>query len=489
VLERLSPAIAANRFGLGARPGELPQIGAQPRDWLIAQLAGSAPLLTGPELHSSAETLARGLEVRREQRAAKRAAAEARSDSDDNANDAGATANASADKATAAAAVTKIGQIYRPVYIAEATARLHQGVTTDRPFVERLTYFWTNHFAVSIDKNLVLGLAGSLEREAIRPNVLGQFSDMLLAVERHPAMLLYLDNHLSVGPHSRAAGLLERRRGGQRRLGINENLARETLELHTLGVGGGYSQADVTTFAEVITGWSIGGEGAGRFARGTPGEFVFRPEVHEPGAKVVLGKRYADTGYEQGVAVLKDLASKPATAHFIATKLVRHFVADDPPPRSVERVANAFLSSNGHLPTVYRALIETQEAWSQPLAKYKTPNDYIVSTLRGLQLTADRGRASLAAFEVMGQRTYSPGSPAGWPDRSADWDGASALIKRIEWANAVGQRLGSRVDAKDLAPQLLGDNLTPATRTAISRAASGAQAITLMLSAPEFMRR
>jgi uncharacterized protein (DUF1800 family) len=476
VLERLSSAIAANRFGLGAKPGELAQIGSQPRDWLYAQLAGAAPLLAGPELHSSAETLARGLEARRELRAAKRAAAEATSDSDD--------------KANAVAAVMKIGQVYRPIYVAEATARLHQGVTTDRPFVERLTYFWTNHFAVSIDKNLVLGLAGSLEREAIRPNVLGHFSDMLLAVERHPAMLLYLDNHLSVGPHSRAAGLLAKRQGGQRRLGINENLARETLELHTLGVGGGYSQADVTTFAEVITGWSIGGDGyARRFAGGEPGEFVFRPDVHEPGAKIVLGKRYSDTGYDQGVAVLRDLAAKPATARYIATKLVRHFIADEPPPRAVGHVANAFLSSNGHLPTVYRALVESPEAWSQPFPKYKPPNDYIVSTVRGLQLPAERGRASLAAFEVMGQRTYSPGSPAGWPDRSADWDGASALIKRIEWADAVGQRVGSRLDAKDLAPQLLGDNLTAATRTAISRAASGAQAITLMLSAPEFMRR
>jgi uncharacterized protein (DUF1800 family) len=472
VLERFSPAIAANRFGLGAKPSELTQIGSQPRDWLYAQLSGAAPLLTGPELHSSAETLARGLDVRRELRAAKRAAAEADSD----------------DKANAVASVMKIGQIYRPIYVAEATARFHQSVTTDRPFLERLTHFWTNHFSVSIDKNLVLGLAGGLEREAIRPNVLGQFSDMLLAVERHPAMLLYLDNHLSVGPQSRAASVLQRRKGGQQR-GINENLARETLELHTLGVGGGYSQADVTTFAEVITGWSIGGDGYGRFGGGPPGQFIFRPELHEPGAKVVLGKRYPDTGYEQGVAVLRDLAAKPATAHFIATKLARHFISDDPPPRAVERIANAFSSSNGHLPTVYRAMIESPEAWNQPLAKYKTPNDYIVSTFRGLQLPAEGGRASLAAFEVMGQRTYSPGSPAGWPDRSADWDGASALMKRIEWADAVGQRVGSRLDAKELAPQLLGDNLTPATRTAIARAASGAQAITLMLSAPEFMRR
>jgi uncharacterized protein (DUF1800 family) len=480
VLERLSPAIAANRFGLGARPGEMAQIGSQPRDWLRAQLAGAPPLVAGAELHSSAETLARGMDVRRELRAAKRGAAAERTSS-------GADTADSAEQANAVAALMKVGQVYRPIYVAEASARFRQGVSTDRPFVERLTYFWTNHFAVSIDKNLVLGLAGSLEREAIRPNVLGRFSDMLLAVERHPAMLLYLDNQMSVGPHSQAARLLERRKGG-RRVGINENLARETLELHTLGVGGGYSQVDVTTFAEVITGWSIGGE-AGRFPRGEPGEFMFRPELHEPGAKVVLGKRYADTGYDQGVAVLRDLASNPATAHFIATKLARHFIADDPPPRAVERIASAFLSSDGHLPTVYRALIESPEGWTQLLAKYKTPTDYIVSAYRGLELRVDAGRSPLAPFEVMGQRTYSPGSPAGWPDRSADWDGASALIKRIEWADAVGQRVGSRLDAAALAPQILGDNLMPGTRTAIARAASGSQAVTLLLASPEFMRR
>ena len=479
MLERPTSAIAANRFGLGARPGELAEIGSQPREWLKMQLAGSAPLVTGSELHSSAETLARGLEVRRELRDAKRAAAAERADAANFAD----TPN----QANAVAALLKLGQVYRPVYVAEATARFRQGVSTKRPLVERLTYFWTNHFAVSVDKNLVLGLAGSLEREAIRPNVLGRFSDMLLAVERHPAMLLYLDNHMSVGPHSQAARALARHQGA-RRVGINENLARETLELHTLGVGGGYTQADVTTFAQVITGWSIGGE-AGRLPRGEPGEFMFRPELHEPGAKVVLGKRYADTGYDQGVAVLRDLASNTATAHFIATKLARHFIADEPPPAAVERMASAFLSSDGHLPTVYQALIDAPQAWAQPLAKFKTPNDYILSSFRGLELPVDGGRSPLAPFEVMGQRTYSPGSPAGWPDRSADWDGASALLKRVEWADAVGQRVGTRRDAAALAPQILGDSLTATTRTAIARAASGSQAITLLLAAPEFMRR
>lgn len=488
MLERFTAAVAANRFGLGARPGDLEDIGGEPREWLRTQLTGSAPWLAGGELQSSSQVLARALQARRELRLAKSAAREATAAKDSTtAKDPTSAQGSGPAPADATNDLLKIGQIYRPVYMAEVGARFRQGVATDRPFVERLTYFWTNHFAVSVDKAAVLGLAGGLEREAIRPNVLGTFTDLLLAVERHPAMLLYLDNHQSLGPHSQAARAIERR-GSGRRAGINENLAREILELHTLGVGGGYTQADVTSFAEVITGWSIGGE-AGRLPQGEAGEFMFRPQLHEPGAKIVLGKRYADSGYEQGERVLRDLAVHHATARFVATKLARHFIADEPPARAVEQIFNAFLSSGGHLPTVYRALIDSPEAWEQPLAKYKTPNDYIVSTFRGLQLPTDTGRSPLAPFELLGQRTYSPGSPAGWPDRSADWDGASALIKRVEWADAVGQRVGSHRDAATLASQMLGDTLSSVTRTAISRAASAAQAVTLMLAAPEFMRR
>jgi uncharacterized protein (DUF1800 family) len=293
-----------------------------------------------------------------------------------------------------------------------------------------------------------------------------------------------------VGPHSHTAQRAQRaqRRPEPHRIGINENLAREILELHTLGVGGGYTQADVTTFAEVITGWSIGGEG-GRFAGGDPGRFVFRPELHEPGAKVVLGRRYADDGFGQGADVLRDLVRQRATAHFIATKLARHFIADDPPPAAVGRIADAFARSGGNLPTVYRALIDCGEAWAEPLSKYKTPSDYIISGFRGLTLPIDAGRAPLAPFELLGQRIWSPGSPAGWPDRSPDWDGASALMKRIQWADTLGERLGSHRDALQLAPQLLGANLSESTRGALAHAASAAQALTLLLAAPEFMRR
>ena len=460
-MQQLGSTLAANRFGLGARPGELAAIGGDGRDWLRAQLTQRPPLIGDAQLRPSAAVLGEAFALQREIQQARRSGNDAQQ---------------------------KLPQFLKPIYTAEAIARFQQAVASERPFLERLTQFWTNHFAVSIDKQFLAGLAGSFEREAIRPHVLGNFGDLLVAAETHPAMLLYLDNHLSVGPHSPAALRAGHRQRGNRTIGINENLGREILELHTLGVGGGYSQADVTSFATVITGWSVGG-GNGLFASGPPGRFVFRPETHEPGTKTVLGRSYPDSGYRQGIEVLNDLAQHPSTARHIAVKLARHFIADDPPPAAVERLAQAFSEFGGDLPAVYRTLIDTREAWEQPLAKYKTPSDFIVSSYRGLSLPVDAAHGPLAPFELLGQRTWQPGSPAGWPDRSADWDGASALLKRVEWADAVGGRLGSRRDAGELAPQLLGANLTGATATAIARAASAQQAVTLLLAAPEFMRR
>jgi uncharacterized protein (DUF1800 family) len=468
--DSIACAIAANRFGLGARPGELALIGGDARAWLHAQLRGPPPQLAGADLRPSVQILAQALDLRREIQAQRKARAAG-----------GSAASGAEDPAQ-----QRLPQFLRPIYASEVTARLQQAVSTERPFVERLTQFWTNHFAISVDKQFLAGLAGSFEREAIRPHVLGSFTDMLLAVETHPAMQLYLDNYLSVGPNSLAAQRRARREAP--RIGINENLAREILELHTLGVGGGYAQNDVTTFAEVITGWSIGGEG-GPFAGGEPGRFLFRPELHEPGAKVVLGRRYPDQGFGQGVAVLRDLAHERATARFIATKLARHFIQDEPPPEAVVHLAEAFARSGGDLPSVYAALIEAREAWIQPLAKYKTPADYVVSSFRGLALSPTPQHSPLAPFEVLGQRTWQPGSPAGWPDRSADWDGASALVKRIQWADALSARLANLCDARQLAPQLLGATLTDATRAAVAHTASAAQALTLLLASPEFMRR
>jgi uncharacterized protein (DUF1800 family) len=450
-------AIATNRFGLGARAGELAACAGDPRGWLEAQLKGPPPLITDPALQSTA-TLVATLDKARAQ-----------------------------NRRELVAAVMKLAEIYRPAYVGEVTARLRLAAATDRPFLERITQFWSNHFAVSVDKPVILGVAGSYEREAIRPHVLGSFEDLLMAVERHPAMLLYLDNYRSVGPASALAVRAQERAG--RAVGINENLAREVMELHTLGVDGGYTQADVTAFAKVLTGWSIGAEGKGLRVGGVPGEFYFRSNIHEPGTQTVLGRRYPQPGIGQGQSVLAELAHSAATARHIATQLARHFIADDPPPGAVNNLAQAFARSGGDLPAVYRALIAEEAAWSQPLTKFKTPNDYLISAWRALDLTVEEPRKVPPVFADLGQRVWSPNSPAGWPDRSADWDGASALMQRLRWADEIGQRVGATVNAVQLAPQILGATLSDNTRIALTRAASAAQGVTLLLAAPEFMRR
>jgi uncharacterized protein (DUF1800 family) len=192
---------------------------------------------------------------------------------------------------------------------------------------------------------------------------------------------------------------------------------------------------------------------------------------------------------KQGESILRDLAVSPKTARHVCTKLARHFIADDPSPAVIDRLTKAWLESRAHLPTVYSALIDAPESWAQPLAKFKTPSDYIYSSYRALGIPIRDGRRALQPFEVLGQRNLMPGSPAGWPDTSADWDGSSALLKRIAWADVVAQRMGDARNARDLAPQLLGATLTNETATAIARAESGSQALTLLLASPEFMRR
>jgi uncharacterized protein (DUF1800 family) len=468
-------AIATGRFGYGARPGELAAAASDARGWLTAQLdrqAAAPAELAG--LAPGAEILGRFLAVRAEREAARRAAAQ--------------------DGADAVQQIAKrVREALVPHYLAQAAARTRIALGSPASFRERLVQFWTNHFAVSVDKPICLGTAGALENEAIRPRVCGRFTDLLLAVETHPAMITYLDNQQSVGPNSELGARANRRRligGGapRARAGLNENLAREILELHTLGVDGGYSQGDVTSFAAVLTGWSIGG-GQGRRAQGAPGTFQFRAALHEPGARTVLGRRYAEGGFGQGEAVLRDLAAQPATARHLAVKLARHFVADEPPPALVERLTQAYRAADGDLPTVYAALVGWDGAWEPVPQKFKTPSDFVYSSLRALGLVPQEPKALLAGFEALGQRHYSPGSPAGWPDRAQDWDGADALMKRIEWSVALADRVGNAHSALATLDAALGPLGGEHTRTALARAASGSQALALMLMSPDFQRR
>src|ERR1700722_15457427 len=473
--------IAVLRFGLGARPGDLSAAAGDPRGWLTAQIKGAVPLAGSTPLAPSDQIFTELLAARIERQEIKREVA--------------ATAAAADAIGAAARAANPVRAAYLPHYRAQVLARAQSAALTTRPFAERLVHFWTNHFAVSADKGAVVGVAGTLENEAIRPHVGGRFVEMLIAVEQHPAMVAFLDNQYSVGKDSELAELAARRAARQadsekpkREFGINENLAREILELHTLGVNGGVTQADVTSFAQIITGWSIGG-GKGRLAGGMPGRFYFRENLHEQGPKTFLGKTYYEAGQRQGEAVLEDLAQHPATAHFIATKLVRHFVADDPPPAAVERVARAFLKTGGDLPRVYAALIEAPQAWDNDARKFKTPEDFVFSTLRSLNISPGKPEEMLRSFDLLGQRQYTPGSPAGWPDTSKSWDGSDALMHRVLWASRIADRYEQGIDPVELAASSLGKYARPETVTALRRASSSSQAVALLLMSPEFQRR
>jgi uncharacterized protein (DUF1800 family) len=455
--------IAASRFGLGARPGELAKIGAKPKSWLLDQLQGPSRL--PGEIRALPDSAAVLVEVRDLKRNEKSAQ---ENDPD---------------------FVKTYGRVVRKHYMDQTSARYSAAVGSDTPFHERLVHFWSNHFAISADKQPLSAIAGLYENEAIRPNVTGNFLQLLLAAEKHPAMILYLDNQRSVGPRSKL-GQRANRRARDREVGLNENLAREILELHTLGVEGGYTQQDVTTFAKVITGWSIGGENErGQFADGDPGKFEFRQAIHEPGSQTLLGKRYSEDGIKQGEAVLRDLASHPSTARHIAFKLATHFIADDPPAAIVERLTERYLESGGELAAVYEELVQSDAAWAAARSKYKTPNDFVISTLRAFNHIPDKRRFIVGALDLMGQTPYRPGSPAGWPDTAEQWGGADALYKRIEWSNTVARVVGDRVNPVALGDDVLGALFSPETRKAISRAESISQGMTLFLASPDFQRR
>ena len=351
--------------------------------------------------------------------------------------------------------------------------RWQHTITTPTPVVERWVQFWANHFAVAATKGTMMALVWPHEYEAIRPHALGSFKDLARAATVHPAMLLYLDNAQSIGPDSRA--------GRRREKGLNENLARELLELHTLGVNGGYTQNDVTETAKLLTGWTVRPE--------TQGKAGFVPALHQPGTKTILGKTYRE-GPEALDQLLTDLANHPACATFMANKLVRHFVTDNPPPALVNAVATRFRNSGGDLIAVAQTLFAHDLAWSadQP-PKFKRPEELVLSAHRMLTIPLASVESLVASVQGMGQAVGRAPSPQGWPDRVDDWLSPDALLKRVQWAQRLGETHRGHTDARALAPLAWGADLSQSTLQHIQRAESSSQALALAIASPEFQRR
>jgi uncharacterized protein (DUF1800 family) len=492
--------VALNRFGFGARggaSGDFVNAASDPRGFVKAELSRpNGGLLEVPGLQST-PALAQAMyayqdEVKRfRDSLAKGLPAISPTDSMPSKDmDASkpATRNLSMNAATTAQpdapkqrAVNPPGSlnVVQKTFHSEALARIQRAVIADCGFVERLVVFWSNHFCISANKGEPARMwAGSFEREAIRPYVLGVFSDMLKAVEQHPAMLFFLDNEQSLGPESRA--------GQNRKRGLNENLAREIMELHTLGVGGGYSQDDVTSLARIITGWTY----AGRQGQlGAPGSFVFNANAHQPGAQRLLGKIYENNGVAQGEAALSDIARHPSTAKFIATKFARHFVADDPPPALVARLQDVFGKSDGDLKALAMALLDSSEAWQAPMTKLRSPYEFVVATGRLLARIPQDPQRYLGDLNMLGQPLWSPAGPNGFPDTNAAWAAPEGMKLRLDISAQLASRIAESIDPRDLLELVAADAASAETRRTIERAESRQQALALLLMSPEFQRR
>lgn len=439
--------IAVNRFGLGARMGELSDAKFDPRQWLLRQMKNPVFDASLGNRVSALELIAEIKGLRRKIR--------------------------SGDKLKPEAIFDAV-KGYRRRLLLDS---LRYSISTETPFSLRLLDFFSNHFSVSAIGHPMMILSPILEREAIAPNLFGHFEDMLIAVEQHPAMLLYLNNVKSVGPNSPI---------GKRSRGLNENLAREILELHTLGVNAGYSLSDVRQLAMAISGWSISNENEA----GSPG-FRFRIKAHEPGSRELLGKSYPAGGLKQGEAILRDLARHEQTAQHISLKLAQHLIADKPPGALVAAMSDTWLNTRGNLKAVITTLVEHPLSWNLEPEKVKTPREFVVSACRAIDQSKMVDKRLLAfalrGLNTMGQKPFDAGSPAGYGILNSDWMGSDGLMKCIDWVNQLSNKTNQKPDA--VVERIFSSKLSPVTEKLISGAESRAQGLSLLLLSPEFHRR
>ncbi|WP_294532096.1 DUF1800 domain-containing protein [uncultured Rhodoblastus sp.] len=362
---------------------------------------------------------------------------------------------------------------------ADVEARVKRACNARAGLVERLVAFWSNHFAIATAKGgYFYHMVGAFERETIRPHVFGKFADMLVAVESHPAMIFYLDNQQSIGRNSWM--------GVRQRRGLNENLGREILELHTLGVNGGYRQDDVIALSNMLTGWRY----ADRNGLQSPlGSFMFDVGVHEPAPQLLLGVEYPQGGENQAKDALLALARRPETARHIAFKLARHFIADQPPPALVDRLSQTFIKTKGDLRAMTIALIDSPEAFAAPATKMRTPWEFSIGSARLFARAPIDIRQVTSSLNLLGQPLWNPPGPNGFPDEAAAWISSQGLKLRLDLAAQWTKRLKDPPDPRELLDVAFGAAASPETRLTVSRAETRAQGLALLLMSPEAQRR
>lgn len=440
--------IALSRFGLGARPEDLRIARSDPRGYVLSQLEGP-PL----EPIAGIASAAQGHVLR--SRYQRRDKLEARGEG---------TAKEHRNRMRRSA-------------LEDRKAWLVHTVGARDGYGERLAMFWSNHLAVSRSVRVVDPLRGAYENDVVRPHALGRFRDMVEASSAHPAMLLYLQQAQSFGPNSRA--------GRKRGRGYNENYARELLELHTLGVDGGYAQSDVTTLALLLTGWGVDSpvrrpERAGRG--------VFFRARHEPGEHAVLGRIYDGPPRRLRSKVVADLARHPSTARFVSAKLAAAFVGPNPPEPLVQYLERTFRDTEGDLREMARTLAGSDLAWEAPADAFTPPRDWLIALARAMPGGARPG-ALLRRMKAMGHELWAPPSPAGFKPQGPWWLGPQAMEARVEAAGSVAARTRGIDDASRHAVALFGSALSPRSARTIAQAESVRQGLTLLAMTPEFLRR
>ena len=440
--------IAVNRFGYGARSDELQNAEQAPKTWIKAQLL---PVHFTQTLPHSNDIIIENAKYQKQQK----------------------------QQITPVKTQQQMDNLLKAKRFPRNVSRkfyidaLEQSIHSSHSVSWRLLDFFSNHFSVSSKGRLMIGLSATLEREAIASNMLGNFEDLLLAVEQHPAMLIYLNNEKSFGPNSKKAK--------RSKTGLNENLAREILELHTLGVDGTYTQEDVIELAKGITGWSVKNPNKEPSAG-----FTFRDVGHEPGPRKLLGKMYAQVGIDQGKNMLRDLAMHPDTAKHVCYKLAHHFVSDNPPASLLAKMETTWLKKRGNMTQVMFCLFDAEEAWLDSRQKFKTPREFVISTYRALAPKKISYKALLDSLVSLGQEPFNAGSPAGYSDDIDDWLGGSALMARIDWSTTM---LGYSKRVNKVMELALGESVSEQTYQMVMRAESREQALSLLLMSPDFQWR